>query len=274
MFKINRQVLKNKIGMSNSIEVKIENSVAWVYLNRPEVFNSFNREMALALQTVLDNCNEDLTVRAIVITGNGKAFCAGQDLKEVTDPELNPGFRKILEEHYNPIIQKIRTIEKPIVAAVNGVAAGAGANIALACDIVVATEHASFIQAFSKIGLIPDSAGTFFLPRLIGFQKATALMMLGDKVSAAEALSMGLIYKEYPTSIFVEEVTALAITLAAMPTKALGLTKRLLNQSMNNSLEQQLALESDLQIEASSSNDYREGVTAFVEKRKPEFKGN
>ena len=256
------------------ILLKIENSVAWITLNRPEVFNSFNREMALLLQKTLDDCNTDAKVRAIVITGNGKAFCAGQDLKEVTDPELNPGFRKILEEHYNPIIQKIRTIEKPIIAAVNGVAAGAGANIALACDIVVSTDHASFIQAFSKIGLIPDSAGTFFLPRLIGLQRATALMMLGDKVTAEDALRMGLIYKIYPVAFFEEEVMELATTLANMPTKALGLTKRLLNQSMNNNLDQQLALESDLQIEASSSNDYKEGVTAFVEKRKPEFKGN
>ncbi len=257
-----------------AIELKIENNVAWISLNRPDVFNSFNREMAFLLQETLDNCANNTNVRSIIITGNGKAFCAGQDLKEVTDPELNPGFRKILEEHYNPIIKKIRTIEKPIIAAVNGVAAGAGANIALACDIVVASENASFIQAFSKIGLIPDSAGTFFLPRLIGLQKATALMMLGDKVSAEEALNIGMIYKIYPTSFFEEEVMTLATTLAQMPTKAIGLTKRLLNQSMTNNLEQQLALESDLQIEASSSNDYKEGVTAFVEKRKPEFKGN
>lgn len=261
--------------MSNkSIELKIENSVAWIYLNRPEVFNSFNREMALLFQSTLDNCANDEKVRAIVITGNGKAFCAGQDLKEVTDTELNPGFRKILDEHYNPIIQKIRTIEKPIIAAVNGVAAGAGANIALACDVVVATESSSFIQAFSKIGLIPDSAGTFFLPRLIGFQKASALMMLGDKVTAQDALQMGMIFKIYPTGLFEEEVMSLASTLAQMPTKAIGLTKRLLNQSMTNNLEQQMGLESDLQIEASSSNDYKEGVTAFVEKRIPEFKGN
>jgi 2-(1,2-epoxy-1,2-dihydrophenyl)acetyl-CoA isomerase len=258
---------------SNLIEVKIENNVAWIALNRPEVFNSFNREMALQLQTTLDDCNTNSNVRALVLTGNGKAFCAGQDLKEVTDPELNPGFRKILEEHYNPIIQKIRTIEKPIIAAVNGVAAGAGANIALACDIVVASEQASFIQAFSKIGLVPDSAGTFFLPRLIGFQKASALMMLGDKVTAPEALTMGMIYKIFPIALFEEEVKTLAENLAQMPTKAIGLSKRLLNQSMHNNLEQQLKLESDLQIEASSSNDYNEGVTAFVEKRKPEFKG-
>ena len=258
----------------NSILLKIENNVALITLNRPDVFNSFNREMAFSLQKTLDDCNLDTNVRAIVITGNGKAFCAGQDLKEVTDPELNPGFRKILEEHYNPIIQKIRTIEKPIIAAVNGVAAGAGANIALACDIVVATENASFIQAFSKIGLIPDSGGTFFLPRLIGFHRASALMMLGNKVTAQEAMQMGMIFKIYPLGFFEEEVQSLASTLAQMPTKALGLTKRLLNQSMTNNLEQQLALESNLQIEASSSNDYKEGVTAFIEKRKPEFKGN
>jgi len=259
---------------NNSIELKIENKIAFITLNRPDVFNSFNREMALSMQETLDNCANDTNVRAIVITGNGKAFCAGQDLKEVTDPNLNPGFRKILEEHYNPIIQKIRNIEKPIIGAVNGVAAGAGANIALACDIVLASENASFIQAFSKIGLVPDSAGTFFLPRLIGFQKASALMMLGDKVSAHEAEKLGMVYKVIATENFIDEVTKLAETIAQMPTKAIGLTKRLLNQSMTNNLEQQLALESNLQIEASSSNDYKEGVTAFVEKRKPEFNGN
>ncbi|WP_291084355.1 enoyl-CoA hydratase-related protein [Flavobacterium sp. BFFFF1] len=258
----------------SSILLKIENNIGFITLNRPEVFNSFNREMALLMQDTLDQCAKDDNVRAIVITGAGKAFCAGQDLKEVTTPELMPGFRKILEEHYNPIIQKIRTIEKPVVGAVNGVAAGAGANIALACDIVVASENAAFIQAFSKIGLVPDSAGTFFLPRLIGFQKAMALMMLGDKVSSAEALQMGMIYKVFTPETFEAEVLKLATTLATMPTKALGLTKRLLNESMTNNLEQQLALESKLQIEASSTNDYNEGVTAFVEKRIPEFKGN
>ncbi|MCL4164876.1 UNVERIFIED_CONTAM: hypothetical protein GTU68_042370, partial [Idotea baltica] len=165
---------------NNSILLKIENKVAYITLNRPEVFNSFNREMAFLLQNTLDTCEKNDEVRAIVLTGNGKAFCAGQDLKEVTDPDLNPGFKKILEEHYNPIITRIRSIKKPIIGAINGVAAGAGANIALACDVVVAHEKVSFIQAFSLIGLVPDSAGTFFLPRLIGFQKAQALAMLGD----------------------------------------------------------------------------------------------
>ncbi len=258
----------------DSILSKKDNKIGFITLNRPDVFNSFNREMALRLQDILDDFAKDDDVRAIVITGEGKAFCAGQDLKEVTTPELNPGFRKILEEHYNPIITRIRSVEKPILAAVNGVAAGAGANIALACDIVVASESASFIQAFSKIGLIPDSAGTFFLPRLIGFQKASALMMLGDKISAQEAFNMGMIYKFFPVAFFEEEVHKLAQTLSEMPTHALALTKKLLNRSMINNLEEQLALESDLQIDASSSNDYREGVAAFVEKRRPEFKGN
>lgn len=256
-----------------SITKEINDKIAYLTLNRPEVFNSFNREMALLLQSHLDACEKDPEVRAIVITGNGKAFCAGQDLKEVTSPELNPGFKKILEEHYNPIIERIRKIEKPIIAAVNGVAAGAGANIALACDVVIASDNASFIQAFSKIGLVPDSAGTFFLPRLIGFQKASALMMLGDKVSAEEAEKMGMIYKVVSSENFMEEVNTIASTMANMPTKALGLTKRLLNNALNNTIEQQLDLESKLQIEAAQSDDYAEGVDAFVNKRKPNFKG-
>jgi 2-(1,2-epoxy-1,2-dihydrophenyl)acetyl-CoA isomerase len=258
---------------NNSIELKIENNIAWLTLNRPDVFNSFNREMALRLQNQLDACQADAAVRAIVITGNGKAFCAGQDLKEVTTPELNPGFKKILEEHYNPIITRIRSIEKPVIAAVNGVAAGAGANIALACDIVVASASASFIQAFSKIGLIPDSAGTFFLPRLIGLQKATALMMLGEKILAEDAEKLGMIYKSYAVEDFNSEVASLAEKLSKMPTKALGLTKRLLNESLTNDLTAQLEMESKLQIEAAQSDDYAEGVNAFVEKRKPIFKG-
>lgn len=258
----------------SSILLKIENNIGYITLNRPDVFNSFNREMALLMQDTLDQCAKDGNIRAIVITGAGKAFCAGQDLKEVTTPELMPGFRKILEEHYNPIIERIRTIDKPIVAAVNGVAAGAGANIALACDIVVASEAAAFIQAFSKIGLVPDSAGTFFLPRLIGFQKASALMMLGDKVGAQEAFNIGMIYKFYPVAFFEEEVEKLALTLAKMPTHAIALTKQLLNKSMINNLQEQLAMESDLQIDASGSYDYQEGVNAFMEKRAPEFKGN
>ena len=216
----------------SSITLKIENNVAFLTLNRPDVFNSFNREMALNLQQKLDDCSANDEVRAIVLTGSGKAFCAGQDLKEVTSPELNPGFKAILEEHYNPIIERIRTIEKPIIGAVNGVAAGAGANIALACEIVVASEKASFIQAFSKIGLIPDSAGTFFLPRLIGFQKASALMMTGDKVMAKEAEAMNMIYKYVADDDFEEEVTKFTEKIAKMPTRGFGLTKKAVNATL------------------------------------------
>ena len=256
-----------------SIEIEIKNNIAWIKLNRPEVFNSFNREMALSLIDTLKSCNTNDEVRAVVLTGNGKAFCAGQDLKEVTSPELNPGFKKILEEHYNPIIKQIRSIEKPVIAAVNGVAAGAGANIALACDVVVAHEKVSFIQAFSLIGLIPDSGGTFFLPRLIGFQKASSLAMLGDKVSADEAERLGMIYKVIPFERFEDEVNELAKKMANMPTKALGLIKKTLNASMSNNLDEQLALESKYQIEAAQTDDYAEGVAAFIEKRQPNFKG-
>ena len=257
----------------SSIKVHHESSIAWITLNRPDVYNSFNRDMAMALQDELDRCQADMNVRAVVITGEGKAFCAGQDLQEVI-AEDGPELPKIVAEHYNPIILKIRNLKKPVIAAVNGVAAGAGANIALACDIVVATESASFIQAFSKIGLIPDSAGTFFLPRLIGMQKASALMMLGDKVSAAEAESLGMIYKVVAQNEFKSEIENLALKLAAMPTHGLWLTKQLLNESYSNNLVSQLDREGELQTEAGKSYDYQEGVNAFLEKRKAIFRGN
>ncbi len=255
-----------------SILLEIKNSIGLITLNRPEKYNSFNREMALLLQEKLDECAENKTVRCIYITATGKAFCAGQDLGEVTGE--NPAtFDKILLEHYNPIIKKIRTIPKPVICAVNGVAAGAGANIALCCDIVIASENATFVQAFSKIGLIPDCGGTFFLPKLIGFQKATALMFLGEKVTAIEAERMGMIYKYFSTEIFQEESIKIANTLASMPTKAFALTKQALNESMQNNLEQQLQLEDKLQYIAAHTKDYNEGVSAFLEKRKPLFIG-
>jgi 2-(1,2-epoxy-1,2-dihydrophenyl)acetyl-CoA isomerase len=251
---------------------ELKNQVLYLTLNRPEVFNSFNKEMALALQNELDKASNDENVRAIVLTGNGKAFCAGQDLAEATDPN-GPSLNDIVRLHYNQIILKIRAIEKPVIAAINGVAAGAGANIALACDITIAKESASFIQAFSKIGLIPDSGGTFYLPRIIGFQKASALMMLGDKVSATDAEKLGMIYKVVADEQFEELVHSTAETLASMPTKGLGLTKRALNKSFESSLEQQLEWEAVIQTEAGQTYDFNEGVQAFLEKRKPEFKG-
>jgi 2-(1,2-epoxy-1,2-dihydrophenyl)acetyl-CoA isomerase len=256
----------------SSILFNIKNGVALITLNRPEKFNSFNREMALQLQKVLDDCAATKDVRSIYITGSGKAFCAGQDLAELMQ-ENAPGFEKILAEHYNPVVSRIRKIEKPVVCAVNGVAAGAGANIALCCDVVVAKQSASFIQAFSKIGLIPDCGGTFTLPRLIGFQKASALMMLGDKISAAEAEQLGMVYKVFADEIFSEESIKIAETLAQMPTKGLAFTKQALNASLNNSFEQQLNTENKLQFAAAHTYDYNEGVNAFLEKRAAVFKG-
>lgn len=257
----------------NTIIFEKEQHIAKIIFNRPESFNSFNREMALTLQDVLDDCANDQNIRALYITGNGKAFCAGQDLKEVTDPNLNVGFEKILDEHFTPIILKLRNIQKPVLAAVNGVAAGAGANIALACDIVVASSSASFVQAFSKIGLVPDCGGSYFLPRLVGFQKALGLAMLGDKLEAKEAEHIGLIYKMMPAENFAENSWALATTLANMPTRALALIKELFNKSLTNNLVEQLTLERNTQIAASKTNDYAEGVQAFLEKRSPLFTG-
>lgn len=256
----------------SAVLVEIINDVAFVTFNRENKLNAFNREMSLLLQQVLDECKNNTAVRAIYISGNGKSFSAGQDLAEVTDPN-GPGLEKILSEQLNPVITRIRNIPKPIIAAVNGVAAGAGANIALSCDIVVASSSSFFIQAFSKIGLVPDSGGTYFLPRLIGWQKASALMMLGDKVGAEEAERMGMIYKVFPDETFREESVRLAMVLAQMPTKALALTKEALNRSAGNSFEQQLKCEDELQTIAGGTSDYQEGVAAFIQKRKPVFKG-
>lgn len=256
----------------SSILSSIENGIGIIRFNRPDKFNSFNREMALALQSTLYAFATDKSVRAVLITAEGKAFCAGQDLAEAIDAS-GPGIQRIVREHYNPVIKKIRSIEKPVVCAVNGVAAGAGANIALACDIVIAGASASFIQAFSKIGLVPDSGGTFFLPRIIGFQRASALMMLGDKVSASDALQMGMIYKVCDDAQLATDSMAIATTLANMPTKGIALTKQLLNESMTNSLDEQLDREELLQAAAGNTYDYQEGVNAFLEKRKPVFKG-
>ncbi|MBP6688007.1 MAG: enoyl-CoA hydratase/isomerase family protein [Lacibacter sp.] len=255
-----------------SILFEIQNSIAHITLNRPDKFNSFNREMALLLQNILDECASLHEVRCVYITGAGKAFSAGQDIGELVG-EHKIELAQILSEHYNPIVKRIRNLPKPVIAAVNGVAAGAGANIALCCDIVVAAESASFIQAFSKIGLIPDSGGTFTLPRLIGWQKASALMMTGDKVSAADAEKTGMIYKVFADDLFEAESKKMAHTLANMPTKGLAYTKHLLNYSFSNSWEEQLQLEDQFQQKAAATEDYQEGINAFLEKRVAKFKG-
>ena len=255
----------------SSILFEIKNNIAFITLNRPDKFNSFNREMALSLQKTLDECKNP-SIRCVYLTGNGKAFSAGQDISELVG-ENAIAIKQILSEHFNPIVTRIRKLEKPVVAAVNGVAAGAGANIALCCDVVVATASASFIQAFSKIGLIPDSGGTFTLPRLIGWQKASALMMLGDKISATEAERIGMIYKVFSDETFADESKKIAAMLAAMPTKGLAYTKQALNHSFVNSWEEQLQDEDIFQQRAAQTADYNEGINAFLEKRKPDFKG-
>lgn len=257
---------------STSILYTQEGGIATITLNRPSVFNSFNQEMIKSLQHHLDVAAQDVSVRAVVLTGTGKAFCAGQDLGEVLE-EKEIDFNKIVQENYNPLVLKIRNMDKPVVAAVNGVAAGAGANLALACDIVVAKESTNFIQAFSKIGLIPDCGGTYFLPRLIGLQKATAFMMLADKVSAAQAKEIGMIYEFFADDIFDTEVAKIADKLANLPTKGLAYTKKLLNQTFNNSIEEQLIQEGLFQTKSGNTSDYQEGVDAFIEKRNPVFKG-
>lgn len=254
-----------------AILFEVKDNVAYITLNRPEKFNSFNREMALQMQAVLDDCKSE-NVRAVYITGNGKAFSAGQDISELVG-ENRIEIKQILSEHYNPIVTRIRKLDKPVVAAVNGVAAGAGANMALCCDIVVAAQSASFIQAFSKIGLIPDSGGTFFLPRLIGWQKASALSMLGDKVTAADAERMGMLYKVFPDDTFLEESKKMVLTLSQMPTEGLALTKQLLNMSFHSTFEEQLQEEDVFQQRAAMTYDYNEGINAFLEKRQPVFKG-
>ena len=251
---------------------EIINGVGKITLNRPEKFNSVIKQLSLELQKALDECASNIEVRAILITATGKAFCAGQDLLEATDPK-GPNISEIIQEHYNPIILKVRNLEKPVIAAVNGVAAGAGASIALCCDIVVAKESATFIQAFSKIGLIPDSGSSYFLPRFVGSQKATALMMTAEPIMAKDAVNMGMIYKAYSDEEFESESWKLACRLAKMPTISLGLIKKLLHVSFDNDLEKQLEMEDICQNIAAQTEDFKEGSKAFLEKRKPNFKG-
>lgn len=258
-----------------TIEFEMTDGVAVLTLNRPDRMNSFNTLMHGEVRAALKQVRKDASVRCLLITGNGRGFCAGQDLSDRNvDPNAEmPNLGESIEKNYNPLIRTLQGLEMPVICAVNGVAAGAGANIAFACDIVLAARSASFIQAFCKIGLVPDSGGTWTLPRLVGHARAMALSMLGDKISAEQAQSWGMIWQVVDDEQLKDEALALAKRLATQPTKGLALIKRAIQASWNNSFDEQLDLERDLQTLAGRTEDYREGVKAFMEKRQPEFKG-
>lgn len=254
---------------------EVQNGVLVLTLNRPDVLNSFNREMALAMQAGLKRAAVDEAIRAVLITGNGRGFCAGQDLAEALPKGEGPmpDIGEIVESCFNPIIRGIRHLEKPVICAVNGIAAGAGANLAFACDITIAAEEASFVESFAKLGLIPDTGGTFFVPRLVGVQRATGMFFLADKIPAARAKEWGLIWDVIPHAQLQEVALTMATHLASQATRGFGLTKRALNASLGNGLDAQLDIEAAAMREAGQTADYAEGVRAFMEKRKPEYRG-
>ncbi|WP_432473651.1 2-(1,2-epoxy-1,2-dihydrophenyl)acetyl-CoA isomerase PaaG [Amphritea sp. HPY] len=258
-----------------NIEFEITSGVAVLTLNRPDSLNSFNTEMHAEMRDALKQVKTNAEVRCLLITGNGRGFCAGQDLSDrnVAPGAEMPNLGESIEKNYNPMIRAITALEMPVICAVNGVAAGAGANIALACDIVLASKKASFIQAFCKIGLVPDSGGTWTLPRALGTPRAMALSLLGDKLSAEQAEQWGMIWKTFEPEELKDAALAMAKQLATQPTKGLALIKRAIQASSTNTFDEQLDLERDLQTIAGRTEDYREGVGAFMAKRQPEFKG-
>jgi 2-(1,2-epoxy-1,2-dihydrophenyl)acetyl-CoA isomerase len=258
-----------------SLLTDLSDGVLTLTLNRPEVLNSFTRAMARALQEALQRAAADEGIRAVLITGAGRGFCAGQDLAEAL-PQGDgpmPDIGEFVTNGYNPIIRGIRHLEKPVVCAVNGVAAGAGANLAFACDITLAAEDAVFVESFAKLGLIPDTSGTFFVPRLVGVQRATGMFFLADKVSATKAKEWGLIWDVVPRDALLDSAKSLARSLATQATRGFGLTKRALNASFGNTLDAQLDVEAELMSEAGRTADYEEGVRAFLDKRKPVYRG-
>lgn len=258
-----------------SILLEVHDGCAFVTLNRPDRLNSFNPEMHERLREVLADVQRRDDIRAVLLTGAGRGFCAGQDLSDrvVAAGAEPPDLGHSIGTYYNPLVRTLRALEKPVVCAVNGVAAGAGANLALACDIVLAARSASFIQAFSRIGLMPDSGGTYFLPRLVGSARAMGLALLGERLGAEDAERIGLIWKCVDDAKLADEATALAVSLARGPTRALAAIKEALHVSPQNSLDAQLNFERDVQRELGRTADYAEGVRAFAEKRTPRFKG-
>jgi 2-(1,2-epoxy-1,2-dihydrophenyl)acetyl-CoA isomerase len=251
-----------------------DSGVALLTLNRPDVLNSFTRELSQALHDALRAIAADDSVRAVVLTGAGRGFCAGQDLAEAMPKDgVIPDLGDFVRDSWNPVISAIRHLEKPVICAVNGVAAGAGANLALACDILFASTSATFVQSFAKIGVIPDSGGTFILPRLVGLHRATAMTMLAEKMTADQAKDWGLVHQVVAPDQLLEVALKTAKHLATQPTRALGMIKRAFNQSMGVDLDEQLKLEEELQREAGRTDDYAEGVHAFLEKRTPVFRG-
>jgi 2-(1,2-epoxy-1,2-dihydrophenyl)acetyl-CoA isomerase len=258
-----------------TILFQVAEGTATITLNRPEKLNAFNETMHRELARVFDRIEADEAIRAVLLTGAGRGFCAGQDLGDrvMGEGDAPPDLGDTLERLYNPLIRRICRLERPVVCAVNGVAAGAGANLAFNCDIVLAARSANFIEPFCKLGLVPDAGGTYILPRLVGSARARGLVLLGESLSAEQATAWGLIWRVVDDDRLIDEATALVRHLAVQPTRGLGLIKRALLASTTNSLDAQLDVERDLQREAGRTDDYREGVAAFMAKRPPKFKG-
>ena len=264
--------------MYNQLEIEslLEGKLQIAYLNQPETYNSLNKILLKELRTFVHEASKNPEVRCIAISGRGKAFCSGQNLKEALslgNAEDDRIIQRIVIDYYNPLVKEIAHAKKPVVSLVNGAAVGAGAMLALICDISLATESSYFSQAFVNIGLIPDTGGTYWLPKLLGRQQANYLAFTGKKLSATEAKNMGLIADVFPDENFMESAMEVLTTLSNLPTKAISLTKKAFNESYENSLNEQLDVEGILQQEAAETEDFREGVTAFLEKRKPNYKG-